>query len=143
MPHPRPEADARASEPLEPNLDLALIVSSSPINRIVVGRIAERAGLKVVSEAPDNATSALLSRLPGTVILDGGADDRECECMLESLAAQRQASTGRKPVIILLSNRTPAAGEPAGQMIDAVVAKPITPDRLQPLIQSMVERLRD
>lgn len=143
MPHQRYEADACVSGRAQPNRDLALIVSSSPINRIVVGAIAERAGLKVVSETPDNAASTLLSRQPGTVILDGGADDRECEGLLESLASQRQASASGGPVIILLSNHTPAAGEPAGQMIDAMVAKPITPDRLQPLIQSMVERLRD
>ncbi|MEO3386450.1 response regulator [Mesorhizobium sp. CAU 1741] len=144
MPHPSFEAEASAREPLpEANGDLALVVSTSPINRIVMGRIAERAGLKVVAETPESAASVFLSRSPGLVILDGGHDDRECECMMESLSARRQASIGKRPVVILLSNRNPLPDPLPGQYIDAVVAKPITPDRLQPLLQSMMDRLQD
>lgn len=126
------------------DFNLALVVGSSPVNRIVVARIAERAGLKVLAETPDSAGVALATRLPGTVILDGGADNRECERLMESLAAQRLAAGGKAPFVILLSNTNPEPGQPPkGGTIDAIVAKPITPDRLQPLIRSMMDRMRD
>lgn len=148
MPYPRlDDADgahvlARPS-PVTANLDLALVVCSSHINRIVVSRIAERAGLKVLSETPEGAVETLAARLPGTVILDGGADDRECEQLMEGLASQRLMAGGPTPFVILLSNANPGPGRPPrGGTIDAIVAKPITPERLQPLIQSMIDRMR-
>ena len=145
MPHPSRDDATRARNHVPVvNFDLALVVGSSPINRIVVSRIAERAGLKVLVEEPGTAEATLAAKLPGTVILDGGADNRECEQLMESLAAQRLAAGGRAPFVILLSNANPAPGQPPkGGTIDAIVAKPITPDRLQPLIQSMMDRIRD
>ena len=147
MPTPRLDAAAgsrdRALASVQPNLDLALVVGTSQINRIVVSRIAERAGLKVLSETPDSAGATLAARLPGTVILDGGADNRECERLMESLAAQRRAAGGPTPFVILLSTTNPPDGQPKGGTIDAIVAKPITPERLQPLIQRMIDRVRD
>lgn len=125
------------------DFDLALVVGTSPINRVVVSRIAERAGLKVVATSPQEAASTLLSKWPGIVILDGGADDRDCDVLMESLAAQRLAAGGRAPFVILLQNANPKQGQPVrGGTIDAIVAKPITPDRLQPLIRSMIDRVR-
>src|SRR5690606_9222231 len=115
-----------------------------PVNRVVVSRIAERAGLKVISMSPQEAPATLLSKWPGVVILDGGADDRDCEGLMESLAAQRLAAGGRAPFVILLRNPSAKQGQPArGGTVDAIVAKPITPDRLQPLIRSMIDRVRD
>lgn len=148
MPHTRlDEADrarAGASDAVHAiDFSLALVVAASHINRIVVSRIAELAGLKVLAEAPDSAGATLAARRPGMVILDGGADDRECEPLMESLAAQRLLSGGQVPFVILLSTANPAAGQPpTGGTLDAVVAKPITPERLQPLIQSMIDRVR-
>lgn len=128
----------------EPDFTLALVVGSSRVNQIVVSRIAERAGLRVIAETPDTAKAKLISLRPGMVILDGGADDRDCEQLIEELAAQRGSSQVKAPFVILLTNAPPADGKPPqGAEIDALVSKPITPERLQPLIQSMVDRLRD
>ena len=145
MSHPSRDDAARAGNGAPcADFDLALVVGSSPINRIVVSRIAERAGLKVLAETPDSAGATLAARFPGTVILDGGVDNRECERLMESLAAQRRAAGGKAPFVILLSNTNPAPGQPPkGGTIDAIVAKPVTPDRLQPLIRSMIDRVRD
>lgn len=140
----RDDAASGGGQAHDADFDLALVVGSSHVNRIVVSRIAERAGLRVLAETPDSAGVALASKLPGTVILDGGADNRECELLMESLAAQRRAAGGRAPFVILLSNTNPAPGQPPkGGTIDAIVAKPITPERLQPLIRSMMDRVRD
>ena len=145
MPHPsHADADSASNSMPSANFDLALVVGTSHVNRIVVSRIAERAGLKVVAETPERASATLLEKLPGTVILDGGADNRECERLMESLAAQRLAAGGRSPYVILLSNANPAPDQPPRDgIIDVIVAKPITPDRLQPLIRSMMDRVRD
>ena len=144
MPHPSlDETNGAHPHARATDFGLALVVGSSPINRIVVASIAERAGLKVVAETPETAGAALNARRPGTVILDGGADDRDCERLMEGLAAQRLAGGGRTPFVILLSNRNSSeALPPRGGTIDAIVAKPITPDRLQPLIRSMMDRVR-
>ena len=62
---------------------------------------------------------------------------------MERLAEQRRISAPM-PFVILLSTTNPSADQPPkGGTIDAIVAKPITPERLQPLIQSMVDRVRD
>lgn len=124
------------------HFDVALVVGTSPVNRVVAMRIAERAGLKVHAASPSDAHKLLEAKWPGIVILDGGADGRECDCLLEDLAAQKRIGGGRAPQVILLQNALPSDGQPGrGGTIDAVVAKPITPDRLQPLIRSLIDRL--
>lgn len=135
---PRNGADA------QPNLSLVLVAAESKVNRVVVSRIVERIGMKAVTEAPD-AAPALLERLrPGIVILDGGADNCECDVVLERLAGQRRAARSNLPRVILLTTRngTPETLAP-GKLVDATVAKPITPERLQPLIGRMVEEARE
>jgi CheY-like chemotaxis protein len=122
---------------------LALVVASSPINRIVVSRIVQGAGLKVLAETPDDATTTLEARVPAAVVLDGGADNRECEHLMEKLEVQRSAADGRAPFVILLTNPDlPADRTTNDRTVDAIVAKPITPERLQPLIHRMLEQLR-
>lgn len=149
MPHHRLDETGRSggrASPLAQKLDfdLALVVAYSHVNRIVISRIAERAGLKVILSSPQDAGAKLMARWPGMVILDGGADNRDCEPLMESLAAQRLAAGGKAPFVILLQNAIPPSGQPQkGGTVDAIVAKPITPERLQPLISSMMDRVRD
>lgn len=140
------KADAAAasdgrSEKMTPDHTRVLVVGTSPINRIVVSRIIESAGLKPISETPEGAAKALRVMLPGTVILDGGADDRDCDLLLPEIGAMRRLSGGATPGVILLSisRHAPAA---LPNMVDAVVTKPIMPENLQPVIENMVRRPR-
>ena len=114
-----------------------LVVGKSPVNRVVVAKIVERAGLKPTSEAPEVAERALHAHLPGTIVLDGGADNRDCDMLMAGIAAVRMSS-GHTPAVILLSNRV---GTPESldlpNVVDAVVAKPITPECLQPVIDRL------
>lgn len=122
---------------------LALVVASSPVNRIVVSRIVQGAGLKVQAETPEDAATALEVRVPATVVLDGGADNRECEHLMAKLQTLRDNTDARTPFVILLTTHDPLADEAASDgAIDATVTKPITPERLQPLIHRLLERLR-
>jgi CheY-like chemotaxis protein len=116
-----------------------LVVGKSPINRVVVAKIVERAGLKPISEAPETAGNVLRMVMPGAIVLDGGPDNRDCDGLTASIAAARRASGGNVPVVILLSNRmgTPQSLE-LPSIVDVVVAKPITPDNLQPVIGRVV-----
>ncbi|UVK43732.1 response regulator [Mesorhizobium sp. AR07] len=118
-----------------------LVVGRSPINRVVISKIVERSGLKPISESPDTAAKILRSLIPGAVVLDGGADNKDCDNLLSSIDALRRTSGKSLPPVILLStkNGTP---ESLGlsSIIDAVVAKPITPERLQPVIDRLINR---
>ena len=86
---------------------------------------------------------ALSSVMPGTVILDGGADNCDCNHLYACLSDQRRVSGGNVPRVILLSTRT---GTPEtlslGPVVDAVVAKPITPENLQPVVDRLLETAR-
>ena len=131
--------NGRAARQAQPCADFSkvLVVGKSPVNRIVVAKIVERAGLKPISEAPEAAERALRAHLPGTIVLDGGADNRDCDMLMAGIAAARMGG-GHTPAVILLSNRV---GTPESldlpNVVDAVVAKPITPECLQPVIDRL------
>lgn len=128
---------------LAADLSQVLVVGLSQINRIVVSKIVERCGLKSVAEAPTSAIRVLPMLYPGLVILDGGADNRDCDPLMPGIVALRRVSGRDVPGVILLSNRT---GDPQSlalpAAVDAVVAKPLTTERLQPVIERLVERAR-
>jgi CheY-like chemotaxis protein len=116
-----------------------LVVGKSPVNRVVVSKIVERSGLKPISESPDTAATTLRSLIPGVVVLDGGADNRDCDALMPGIDALRRTLGRSLPSVILLStkNGTP---ESLGlsSVIDAVVVKPITTERLQPVIDHLI-----
>ncbi|MHA6687739.1 response regulator [Mesorhizobium sp. A556] len=120
-----------------------LIAAKSPVNRVVLAKIAERAGLKPMVETPDSAIRALRSTIPGVVILDGGVDNKECDDLVPAIAAARRSLGKALPAVILLSTH---AGMPEcptlSAIVDAVVAKPVTPEKLQPVIERMAALAR-
>ncbi|MCF6126836.1 MULTISPECIES: response regulator [Mesorhizobium] len=118
-----------------------LVVGKSPINRVVISKIVERSGLKPISESPDTAARILRSLIPGAVVLDGGADNKDCDNLMSSIDALRRASGKSLPPVILLSTKN-GTRESLGLsgIIDVVVAKPITPERLQPVIDRLIGR---
>ncbi|MBN9067086.1 MAG: response regulator [Rhizobiales bacterium] len=124
------------------NLSLALIVCPSPINRIVVSRIAEQAGLKVVCETAQGTRQALFSRQPGLVILDCGPNHEELHPIAPAIIDHRRASGSRLPMLIVLSTKNLPADSPFTNIADVIIAKPITPDALQPKIEQLVEDAR-
>ncbi|TIW16090.1 MAG: response regulator [Mesorhizobium sp.] len=118
-----------------------LVVGKSSINRVVVSKIVEKSGLKPISESPETAEKTLTSLVPNVVILDGGPDDKDCDKLLPGIDALRRASGEALPAVILLSTRN---GTPdslgLSNVVDTVVAKPITPERLQPVIDRLAGR---
>jgi CheY-like chemotaxis protein len=124
------------------NLSLVLIICSSPINRIVVSRIVEQTGLKTVCEPPQAAVEAMFSRRPGLIILDYGPDDEEHHRIAPAIVDYRRASGSTLPMLIVLSTKSLSPDSPFANIADAVVAKPITPDALQPKIEQMIEDAR-
>jgi CheY-like chemotaxis protein len=116
-----------------------LIIGRSPITCIVIAKIAERAGLKAVTEKPETAAGRLAELIPGLIIIDGGVENRDCDQVVPALTGTRLATGGMLPATILLSNANTAHDQAAfGGMIDAVVAKPITPENLQPVIERLM-----
>ncbi len=111
------------------NISTVLVIGNSQITRVVVSKIVERSGLRPVSES--------------TVILDGGADNCDCNHLLADIATQRSLSQLNLPRVILLSTRTGTPGSLSlSATIDAVVAKPITPESLQPVVDRLIEAVR-
>jgi CheY-like chemotaxis protein len=121
------------------NFSQVLVVGKSPVNRIVIGKIAERCGLKPISETPEQATAKLSSLKPGMVILDAGATSKDCERVLVALRDRRRASGKNLPRVILLWM---ASGDvdarAASQFVDAMVAMPMTTETLQPVIDRLL-----
>ena len=112
-------------------------------SRIVVSKIIEKSGLKPISETPEAAATILRSVFPGTVILDGGADNRDCQGLIARLASLRSACRHGAPSVILLATKSHCEADPAAlAAVDAVVAKPITTEMLQPVIDRLLERAR-
>lgn len=120
-----------------------LVVGTSPVNRIVISKIAERAGLRTVSELPDEALKVLETEQPAMVIADGGASNDECNLLLCALRDRRRGLAAASPAVILLCTAASDSAQLASRHgVDAVVAKPITPDRLQPVIERLLASLR-
>lgn len=127
-----------------PDPKFALVVGYSRVNQIVVGKIAERSGLKVLSESPDRARLVLSAKEPGVVIIDAGADDKEWDHLLAPLAERRSERAQKLPFVIILcsSPHCPRVAD-NDSIFDSVVVKPITPERLQPVIESLLVRISD
>jgi CheY-like chemotaxis protein len=134
---------SNAGRPVETaDISLALVAGRSPVNRVVISRIAERLALKVLSEDPEAALRVLRRRHPGLVILDGGADNRDCDGLLPVLAEQRLLFPDGLPLVVLLSNQhAPRESVHCANVVDAVVAKPVMPETLQPALHSLLERI--
>ena len=136
-------AERDAAHGLAPNLSRVLVVGVSQINRIVVARIVERSGLKPVTETPAGAVRILPLMFPALVILDGGADNKDCDSVVAGVLALRRVSAMNLPAVILLSNRN---GDPASlalsSAVDAVVTKPFTTEQLQPVVDRLIKKAR-
>ncbi len=125
------------------DLNKVLVVGKSQINRVVVSKIVERSGLRPISEDPETALRTLQRMVPGTVVLDGGVDNTDCEALMGPLVTLRRLSGTEAPCVILLSTRIMDADDlSALTAIDAAVAKPITPELLQPVVDRLLDRLR-
>lgn len=127
----------------EINLRVVLVVGKSPINRVVVSKIVERSGLKPTAETPEAAIETLRKIIPGIIVLDGGATNSDCDALIAQLAMLRHLNGGRTPGVILLSTsiKHPHTVDTTAT-VDAVVAKPITPEQLQPVVDRLLKGLR-
>ncbi|WP_404933732.1 response regulator [Nitratireductor sp. L15S-10] len=119
----------------------ALVVAASPVNRIVLSRIAQRAYLKVQAMEPVEARRILsaaspLSR-PGLVIVDIDAQLQMTDTLFLHLQRHRSVSPRRLPLVItIIPSRLDAS--PRADHVDAQVVRPVTQEALQPVIQRLL-----
>ncbi|MDN2565820.1 response regulator [Aquibium sp. A9E412] len=119
-------------------IGMALVVATLPVNRIVVARIVERSGIRVMAATPGDAGRLFDEMGPGLVILDGGVGGRECDHLADALADARRASAWRLPRIVFLADQ-PWREPPAHwRIVDTVIGKPVTVESLQPAIARLV-----
>jgi len=128
-----------ANSKISTDFSHVLVVGKSPINRVVVSKIVEKSGLKPISESLEMATKTLRTLIPGAVVLDGGPDNKDCDALMSAIDALRRASGRSLPSVILLSTKT-GTPESLGlsSVVDVVVTKPITTERLQPVIDRLI-----
>jgi CheY-like chemotaxis protein len=127
---------------LQHDLSSVLILTDSHITGIVICRIVERVGLKPSVEKPDCQPQRIDAPRPFLVILDGGSDGRACDGVLVELAARRNGAGNPMPRIIMLANTNAGPALPMAAAIDRFVAKPVTPDALQPQILHQLAQVR-
>jgi len=121
--------------------ETVVVVSRSPVVLIVLSRIVERARMRAVSCEPERAQREIAERDPLVVILDGGADLHECDAAFAPIAARKRMSGGARPYVVMLTTRNLAHDEMEDTgLVDTLVAKPITPERLQPLMEQLRDR---
>lgn len=118
-----------------------MIIAASPVNRVVIIRIAERAGLKTMAPHPDAAPAALAQHTPAMVILDEDARLDSRRLLVDAIAPQRRIRHNL-PFTVLLTTNVQDHGEPESEGFDAIVAKPITAEVLQPVIDDLMDRAR-
>lgn len=136
-------AAEKTADAVATNLAAVAVIGKSQITKVVVSKIIERCGLRPSAESPENAERLLTTLKPGTVILDGGADNGDCNHLLAGIATLRSLSERNLPRVILLSTRNGTPESLAlGPIVDAIVAKPITPEALQPVVGRLVEAAR-
>ncbi len=119
----------------------ALVVAGSPVNRIVLTRIAQRAYLKVNAMDPAAARRALSAGSPmpppGLVIVDVDAQMQLSDTLFDHLGEHRSASPRQLPLVItIVPSRDNPSPDPG--TIDAQVVRPVTLETLQPLIQRLL-----
>lgn len=125
------------------DLTLGLVAGRSAITCIVISRILARAGLRTITETPERAPEQLLARRPCVIVADGGIYNDDCRDLVEAVAGLRRATGTGLPVLVVLTatNTHPARVDPGGT-VNAVVAKPITPEALQPIVEILLDPFR-
>ncbi|WP_274630051.1 response regulator [Arvimicrobium flavum] len=127
--------------PVESIHEPVLVVGRSRVNLVVVSKIVHRCGLKAATVSIEDAAGHLMTRRPGLVVLDGGADNRDCDVLFAHIATYRRASEAGLPRVIMLCTRNGTIDSlPLPSLVDEVVSKPITPERLQPVIDRLARR---
>lgn len=120
-----------------------MVVGRSPVTLIVLSRIVERARMRPLIVEPDGVEAAIARSCPAIVLLDGGPDMTDCAGALSAIRLARRLTAGRGPHVILLTTVNPnAAPALSDDCFDETVTKPVTPDRLQPMIEIARDRMQ-
>lgn len=118
-------------------------VGNVPVNLVVVTRVAELARLRAVALSPADALRCLSFLKPIILVVDGGADNRECDALIDAIDHCRQSSSQGHPRLLFLSTAPKTEKQSLlHPVMDAVVAKPIVPERLEAALTSLAQQSR-
>jgi len=115
-----------------------LVVAASPVNRIVISRMLERIYLKPTAVDHEAALEAFVAKCPAMVIIDEG-QQTNLDALIEELASRRQSHMSNLPRIVLIAEPSQQGSVRYEGLVDAVVAKPITPEILQPVVERLAK----
>ncbi|WP_312796622.1 response regulator [Tianweitania sp.] len=118
-------------------------VGNVPVNLVVVTRIAERAKLRAVALSPSDAIRSLPSLTPIIVVIDGGVDNCECDTLLDVIQhCRRNSGQGHPRLLFLSTGKNMETQSLLHSVMDAVVAKPIVPERLEAVLADLAQQSR-
>lgn len=121
---------------VRPGGERALIVSTSPVTRIVIARTVEGVYLRPDAVTPEAAVRALRTSKPRIVIIEASASNDSLKPLMSELALRRREKA--LPRVVLIADATTHRDMPPLEgLFDAVVAKPLTPDGLQPVLERL------
>mgnify|MGYP001359654960 CR=1 FL=1 len=113
-----------------------IVVAASPINRIVISRMIERIYLKTAAVSPEAALEAVATNRPVLLIIDEGSHG-DLDALLQAVADLRQSSASDFPRIVLIVEPSRLGNPGYDGIADAVIAKPIMPETLQPVVERL------
>ncbi|WP_173934874.1 response regulator [Chelativorans sp. Marseille-P2723] len=120
-------------------MNCVLVVAPSPIDRIVISRMTERIYLKPIAVGPEEALDTFSAHQPALVIIDKSVRDDLLEPLLSQIAERRLGSAGRLPRTLMIGKtRMQDELSSFANAVDMAIAKPITPEILQPAIERLM-----
>lgn len=110
-----------------------MVVADLPINRMVVGKIAAQAGLRIIESSPAEALAHFHSKAPSLIILDCAAGvTPPYRALMGAMSERRQH---REFKIIMIHARNAGADCEGAFAPDACISAPVTSDSLLPVIR--------
>lgn len=118
-----------------------LAIGNSPVNLIVISRIAEGTGLSSQMAAPPVLSNQMRNMAGAIIVLDEPLDDPHREHFVRELVKLRQSNEKGHPFLVILSNQDHEQLHVQLQpLVTALIRKPFTSDQLQPMLAELSAR---
>lgn len=111
----------------------AVVVATRAVDRIVLARLVALAGTAVLEAEPAEAAAMIARSAPHVVVIDTGPQDDVHRAILKDLE-----KTGGSRIVIVSSSMEAAAAVLSEPGVHAAVCKPVTTDKLLPVVRRVI-----
>ena len=121
-------------------LERVLVIATKPVNRIVITHSIERVHRKPKSVEPLEAEMALGNPNLALVVIDATGDQAHLDAIFSQLTELRNKRDCGMPRVLLIESTSSGAGlDTTALPVDAVINRPITPDKIQTLVDRLLK----